>query len=139
MKVVFDHTQETIASSIKSFWFKPTRPVHYTAGQYIELKLPHDKPDNRGERRWFTLSSYPTEPLLSITTKFTDPGSSFKRALLDMKQGQIINMSDPMGDFVLPKDDTIPLIFVAGGIGVTPVRSMIKWLSDKAEKRDIKL
>lgn len=46
-------------------------------------------------------------------------------------------MSDPMGDFVLPIDKTIPLLYVAGGIGITPVRSMIKWLSDTKEERRI--
>ena len=42
-----------------------------------------------------------------------------------------------MGDFVLPKDTTLPLVFVAGGIGVTPIRSMVKWLTDTDQKRTI--
>jgi ferredoxin-NADP reductase len=44
-----------------------------------------------------------------------------------------------MGDFVLPKDKTIPLIFVAGGLGITPLRSMVKYLTDNQEKRDIQM
>jgi ferredoxin-NADP reductase len=48
-------------------------------------------------------------------------------------------MSEPMGDFVLPKDILRPLVFVAGGIGITPIRSMIKWLFDSQQHRTIHL
>jgi ferredoxin-NADP reductase len=48
-------------------------------------------------------------------------------------------MANPMGDFVLPVDSAIPLIFIAGGIGCTPFRSIIKELHDKREKRNIRL
>jgi ferredoxin-NADP reductase len=44
-----------------------------------------------------------------------------------------------MGDFVLPKDKTIPIVFVAAGIGVTPMRSMVKWLADTGEERHVSL
>jgi ferredoxin-NADP reductase len=115
--------------------------VRYTAGQFIELTIPHDNPDERGQKHWFTLSSSPTEPLPTITTKFPSEGptSTFKQALQNLKPGDAVSMSDPMGDFVLPKDKTIPLVFVAGGIGVTPMRSMIKWLHDSQETRPITL
>lgn len=140
MHVTLDHT-EAIADHIISFYFKPEREVRYTAGQFIELTIPHDNPDERGQKHWFTLSSSPSEGLLAITTKFPSEGptSTFKQALRALKPGDAVIMSDPMGDFVLPIDKTIPLIFVAGGIGVTPMRSTIKWLLDSGEKRDIKL
>lgn len=138
MKVVFDHHEDT-AQNIKTFWFKPSREVAYTAGQFTEIKLPHDHPDERGDKRWFTLSSSPTEELLSITTKFSSPGSSFKQTLLALKSGTELHLADPMGDFVLPKDVSIPLVFVAGGIGVTPMRSMVTWLRDSKQRRDITL
>lgn len=137
MKVTLDHI-EKISHNVTTFWFKPRGYVDYTAGQFIEMYLPHDSPDERGHKHWFTLSSSPTEDLLSITTKFAgDKGSSFKRTLFALKPGVVVDMSDPMGDFVLPKDKTIPLVFVAGGIGVTPYRSITKWLMDTKEQRDI--
>lgn len=132
--------QETIAENIVSFYFEPDRPVHYIAGQFIELYLPHDNADKRGIKRWFTLSSSPHEELLTITTNFTpDQGSTFKQALRSLKPGTVLNMASPMGDFVLPKDPSIPLLFVAGGIGCTPFRSIVKDLELTKEKRDIKL
>lgn len=139
MKVTLDHTQDE-AANIRTFWFKPAQPMRYIAGQYTELTVPHDYPDERGIKRWFTLSSSPTDELLSITTKFAgDKSSTFKQALWKLPMGTGLHMADAMGDFVLPKDKTIPLVFVAGGIGVTPLHSMVKWLADTKEKRDIHL
>src|SRR5690606_27786597 len=120
--------------------FEPEIPIRYIAGQYIELFIPHSNPDKRKERRWFTLSSSPTEDLLAITTRLITPKkSSFKNALNNLRIGDEIKMLPPMGDFVLPKDESLPLIFVAKGIGVTPFRSMLKYLNDSHKKRSIKL
>ena len=139
MKATFDHVED-IAANIKTFWFKPEVPVRYIAGQFTELYLPHDNADDRGIKRWFTLSSSPTDPMVSITTKFaTDRSSTFKQTLQQLKPGTELMLADPMGDFVLPKDKAIPLLFVAGGIGVTPVHSMVKYLADTNEQRDIQL
>jgi ferredoxin-NADP reductase len=139
MQVIFDHSQEE-APHIRTFFFKPEKPVHYTAGQFTELTLPHDSPDDRGIRRWFTLSSSPTDELLSITTRFTpDTGSSFKNALFALEPGTVVQMADAMGDFVLPKLIQTPLIFVAAGIGITPFHSILTWLTATGEKRPIKL
>ncbi len=139
MNVTFDHA-EPVAPSIQTFWFKPERPVRYIAGQFTEIYLPHDQPDDRGIRRWFTLSSSPTEDMVSITTKRASHRSgSFKEELWRLAPGTPLKLADPMGDFVLPKDKTIPIVFVAGGMGITPMRSMVKWLKDSGEHRQIHL
>ncbi len=139
MQVKFDHT-ENVAKNIVSFWFTTDSMPHHTAGQFTELRIPHNQVDKRGDKRWFTISSSPTEKQLAITTKFAaENGSSFKNALRGLQPGSELNMAQPMGDFVLPKDPSIPLVFVAGGIGVTPMRSMVKYLLDSGEKRDIHL
>ena len=140
MKVVFDHV-EAEAANIKTFHFKPEREVHYTAGQYIELHIPHAHHDQRGSKRWFTLSSSPTDDDLTITTKYAgdDASSSFKKTLFTLKPGTELDMADPMGDFVLPKLIQTPLIFVAGGIGITPFHSILRWLAETGEERPIKL
>lgn len=138
MKVVLDHVKIE-APNISSFYFRPPKKIDYTAGQFIEMTLPHYHPDERGIRHWFTLSSSPTKPLISITTKFAGEGSSsFKQALFALEPGAEVEISDPMGDFVLPKDPQRSLVFVAGGIGITPFRSIFEWLVDSGEKRVIK-
>jgi glycine betaine catabolism B len=134
---------EPVAKNIISFYFEPEKRPQHIAGQFIELKIPHEGKDKRGDKRWFTLSSSPEDKYLSITTKFTDAkasqNSSFKNELLKLKPGTELYMAAPMGDFVLPKNSEIPLLFVAGGIGVTPFHSIIKYISDTGEKRNITL
>src|SRR4051812_34213512 len=129
MKAIFDHSQPE-AANITTFFFRPEKPVQYTAGQFTELYLPHNNPDKRGIKRWFTISSSPSEELLSITTKFTpEKGSSFKETLRKLVPGTEVHLEEPMGDFVLPKLIQTPLIFVAGGIGITPFHSILEWLA----------
>ena len=128
------------AANISTFYFSSSSRMDYTAGQFIELTLKHKNPDNRGIKRWFTLSSSPKDELLSITTKFAAKnGSSYKKALGRLKAGDKLEMSDPMGDFVLPKLIQTPLVFVAGGIGITPFKSMLTWLKETDENRPVKL
>lgn len=140
MQVIFERS-EAEAENIRTFYFRPEKPVHYTAGQYTELHIPHKNPDERGTKRWFTLSSSPIDELLTITTKYAgdDKSSSFKKALFKLKPGTALHMAEPMGDFVLPKLIQTPLVFVAGGIGITPFHSILTWLTATKETRPIKL
>lgn len=139
MKALFDHSED-ITDDITTFWFKPEQPLRYTAGQFTELTLNHPHPDDRGMKRWFTLSSAPGGELVSITTRRAhDKGSTFKKTLWSMKAGHEVDLAEAMGDFVLPKLIQTPLIFVAGGIGVTPFHSMAAWLAEAKEERPIRL
>ncbi len=137
---VLDHVVHE-GHNIYTFWFKCQKQVDQIPGQFIEISLSHNNPDNRGIRRWFTISSAPNKDnLLAITTKMADKNSSsFKTALRAMEKGHNLKISDPMGDFVLPKDETIPLVFVSGGIGITPFHSIITSLIQKHETRQIQL
>lgn len=139
MKAVFDHADK-LAEHISTFWFKPERPMQYTAGQFTELTLKHAHPDDRGVKRWFTLSSAPGGELVSITTKYAgdDKSSSFKKALFALEPDTEVTLADAMGDFVLPKLTQTPLIFVAGGIGLTPFHSIFEWLINTGETRNIR-
>lgn len=129
--------KEHIASNIWTFWFENTPAVAYQAGQFVGVTLAHTTVDNRGAHRWFTLSSSPTEPLLGITTRVVPKPSSFMHNLNNLQSGDLVTLSDAMGDFVLPMNKKTPLLFVIAGIGITPVKSMLQWLKDSGEQRDI--
>lgn len=137
MQVTLEYIED-LSPEIKTFWFKKPTGFNYIAGQFIELYLPH-KADSRGQKRWFTLSSAPTSNLISITTKIIPKSSSFKKILASLNPGDEITMSDTMGDFVLPRKKDTPLVFIAGGIGITPFHSILTELTNKGEKRNISL
>jgi ferredoxin-NADP reductase len=123
-------------TGIYDFVFVPDKKLKFRPGQYLEWTLAHPSPDTRGNRRYFTVASAPTEKTLRIGVKIHDPASSFKKNMLSMKEGDTIIAGQLAGDFVLPADTAKKLAFIAGGIGITPFRSMIKHMIDSGEHRD---
>ncbi len=128
---------EQKAKDVYDFVFTPEQAFAFKPGQYLEWTLGHRYPDNRGNRRYFTLASSPTEKEVRLGVKFYAPASSFKRALAAMPVGSTLSASHLSGNFVLPKNKDKKLVFIAGGIGVTPFRSMVQYLLDTKERRNI--
>jgi ferredoxin-NADP reductase/Na+-transporting NADH:ubiquinone oxidoreductase subunit NqrB len=128
-----------MGQSTYDFTFRPTQPLKFAPGQYMEFTLPHDQPDSRGVRRYFTLASSPTEELLHIGVRFYENGSTFKKTMLAMDEKKAILAAQLSGDFTLPDDPQQPVILIAGGIGITPYRSMLKYLIDTNQTRPITL
>jgi ferredoxin-NADP reductase len=115
--------QET--ADVKTFVFEPEQALGWVAGQFMQYHLPHQNEDERKEKRWFTISSAPFTKKPSITTRFTpEKGSSFKNTLKNLSVGDEIEADAPEGDFVL-EDPKRNLVFVAGGIGITPFHSIL--------------
>ena len=112
--------------------FRAKRGVGFTPGQYAELTVPHSGADSRGVRRTFSISSPPNdEGHLSIAVRVPEKSSSFKKALLALKPGQTVHGTGVGGDFVLPEDASVPLLLVAGGIGITPFLSQLRHHQDR--------
>src|SRR3989344_3409331 len=130
---------ETHRNGYFTIYFRPSQKFQYSAGQFIELIIDHKNPDSRGTRRWFTLSSAPHEPVLAVTTKTGPCLSTFKQALLRLNKDDEVEISQAMGDFVLPRSTTIPVLFIAGGIGITPIHSILKSHAHSTEDRHISL
>ncbi|MCL4338310.1 oxidoreductase [Patescibacteria group bacterium] len=122
-----------------AYIFDTPDKIKYIPGQYMEWTLPHDNSDNRGDRRYFSLASSPTEQNLIIAVKFYVPSSSYKRALYNLMPNQKIIAAQLSGDFVMPDNPQVPLVFIAGGVGVAPFRSMIRYIVDKKIKCNIVL
>lgn len=113
-----------LIDNVWAFRFKPNEAFSWTAGQYVRVELPHKNPDKEGTKRWFTNSAAPFEGIMQITTRMT--GSTFKQALSKLEPGDELQLiENPEGDFVW-QDSELPIVFVAGGIGVTPFHSILK-------------
>lgn len=126
-----------IAKDTFEFAFKPEKKFAYLPGQYMEWTLPHTHQDARGSRRYFTLASSPTEDTILLGVKFFEKGSSYKKSLTNLNSQTPVVAGQLAGEFTLPKNPEQKLAFLAGGIGVTPFRSMIKYLTDTNQHRDI--
>ncbi len=125
-----------LSKDIYEFVFSPDQKLIFKSGQYLEWTLGHKNPDQRGNRRYFTISSSPTEKEIMLGVKFYEPSSSFKKKLLSMESGDKMIASQLSGEFTLPDDKNKKLVFIAGGIGVTPFRSMVKNMLDLNQTRD---
>lgn len=121
------------------FVFPLEKKLAFIPGQYMEWTLPVKNPDDRGNRRYFTIASSPTEDIIRIGVKFYAPSSSYKKEMLALTEKTPVLVTQLAGDFTLPQDKTKKLVFLAGGIGITPFRSILKYLIDTKEKRDIVL
>ncbi len=120
--------------------FEPDYPMKFSAGQYLEWTLPHHNSDSRGVRRYFTIASSPDEKEIRLGVKIQQNGSSsFKSALRDMKAGDTLLVGQLAGDFTAVDHPAEKMVFIAGGIGVTPFRSIIKQMIDNGVKKDIVL
>jgi ferredoxin-NADP reductase len=139
MRAVFVE-RTPLTDGIASFAFKPDEEFQFTAGQFIELTLLGHEEHGQPAKRWFTISSSPTDEFLTITTRVGhDAHTAYKRALNTLESGTAVDISEPLGDFVLPRLIQTPLVFVAGGIGITPFHSMLQWLIDTGEQRPIRM
>lgn len=136
MQLTFEKKEE-LSPSIWEYYFRPERPVDYVPGQYIDVVLNNVRDDPRGKSRVFTLTSLPTDELISFVVKMPEPQSLYKQYLELLQEGDPAHCNNAMGDLILPKDPARPLVFVAGGIGIASFASMLKKLLAKREERDI--
>ena len=105
------------------YWEKP-QGFEFIAGQFGDITLINPPEiDDEGTIRGFSLAHAPYEGDLVIATRMRD--TAFKRVLRDMPEGTEVNLDAPYGDFKLHKTETTPAVFIIGGIGITPVRSII--------------
>ena len=127
------------AKDTKSFIFEPEKEVKWLPGQYFYFTLPkltHDDP--KGATRHFTIYLSPTESKnIGFTTRIRS-SSGFKQTALELKIGDVIEGEGPEVTFVLDESEKGEHVLLAGGIGITPFRSIIKYNIDR-DLKDIKL
>jgi ferredoxin-NADP reductase len=105
--------------------------VDFQPGQYFWVTLldpPYD--DEKGPRRHITVVTSPTERgVLGLATRLRD--SAFKRSLAELPEGTEVEVEQPKGSFVLPQETDRNYVFIAGGIGITVFRSMLRYIADE--------
>jgi ferredoxin-NADP reductase len=130
---------QKISDWVYNYVFVPDHRFNFLPGQYMEWTLAGVPYDSRGNRRTFTIASSPTEAEVHIGLKYYEPTSSYKATFNKLKPGGVVYASQLAGNFTLNHGERKPLAFIAGGIGITPFRSMVKYLTDKNIVCDIVL
>jgi ferredoxin-NADP reductase len=121
-----------IADGTMAFWFDTlSTDFDFKAGQFADFTLmdpPHM--DAEGNSRTFSLASSPGEKgTVMVATRMRD--TAFKNSLKEIPLGTKVRVEGPMGSFTLHKDIERPAVFLAGGIGITPMHSMIRWATEE--------
>jgi ferredoxin-NADP reductase len=105
--------------------------VDFRAGQYFWVTLldpPFD--DERGPRRHISVVTSPNERgVLGLCTRLRD--TAFKRSLAELPIGADVDVEEPKGNFLLPEDTDRPYVFIAGGIGITVFRCMLRYIAEE--------
>ncbi|KAA9086600.1 FAD-dependent oxidoreductase [Microbacterium radiodurans] len=122
--------------SVRELTFRAHRGFRFQPGQYLELEVPHARPDARGTRREFSIVSAPAElPVVRIAMR-DGSQSSYRKALAGVEPGRELPVTGVWGDFVLPARTDAKVLLVAAGIGVTPFVSQLRQMRLAGERRD---
>lgn len=129
--------RQSVAEGTTAFHFDKPAGFDFKPGQAIDVILPRDgiAADSPDARHTFSLVSAPFEDELVVTTRMRD--SSFKRALGTWPIGDPLEIEGPFGTLTLPKSQTRPVVFIAGGIGITPFMSIVRHASKNQTQQDL--
>lgn len=124
-------SKEEVAKDTLKVVFEVKEKFTFKAGQYCFVTLGHlNYPDERGEKRQFSIVNSPNEKgIITITTRLSESG--FKKTLQELPIGSEVQLGPIAGVFVLPGHSEKPLVFIAGGIGITPFISMLRYVSEE--------
>lgn len=121
----FLHKAEEVAAGTMAFYLEKPKDFAFKAGQTMDVRLLNPpETDGEGNTRTFSIASAPFEPELKFATRMRD--TAFKRTLKILAPGAKLEIDGPYGSFTLPRDSTRPIVFLAGGIGITPFAAMAR-------------
>jgi len=138
MKATVAETREVAKGTLLVTFAVEDYP-EYRPGAYFWVELPnrgHD--DDKGLRRHISLVTSPTDAgVVGLATRLRD--TAFKQTLAELEVGDEVVVEEPKGSFLLPEDTNERYAFVAGGIGITVFRSMLRYIRDTEAPYEITL
>lgn len=126
-----------IAEDTIEFQFEKPGGFLFDPGQFAFFKIPQGINSSKPLIHHFTITSGPTDDYLAFATRMRK--SEYKKALASLGSGDEVEVDGPMGTMVMPENKSIPLIFIAGGIGITPFYAMIRHMIRASESRMLTL
>lgn len=116
--------REAVAEGTLAFHFDKPAGFEFKAGQFLEVALLNPpETDAEGNARAFSIASAPGDSDLMVATRMRD--TAFKRVLKELPPGTEVEIDGPFGDLILHNKTDRPAVMLAGGIGITPFRSIV--------------
>src|SRR3954468_2861676 len=133
MRALVKETREVAQGTLLVVFDLQGEEVDFRPGQYFWVELPErGHQDEKGLRRHISVVTSPTERgVLGMCTRLRD--TAFKQTLTELQVGDEVEVDPPKGDYVLPEDTSPHYVFIAGGIGITVFRSMLRYIADTGE------
>jgi ferredoxin-NADP reductase len=129
---------EDVADGTRLFVFNRPTDFVYKAGQYCAVKLPHlIETDPKGPARSLSIASAPQDEELCFAMRSGDSG--FKKTCWQLKPGDTVEATKAVGFFTEPEDNDRPIVFLVGGIGITPALSILKEADKRGSTREYTL
>jgi ferredoxin-NADP reductase len=133
VRATVKETREVAQGTLLVIFDLQGEQLDFRPGQYFWVELPdRGHEDEKGLRRHISVVTSPTERgVLGLCTRLRD--TAFKNTLAELQVGDEVDVEQPKGDYVLPEDTSPHYVFVAGGIGITVFRSMLRYIADTGE------
>jgi ferredoxin-NADP reductase len=133
VRALVKETREVAQQTLLVIFDLQGEQVDFRPGQYFWVELPNrGYDDEKGLRRHISVVTSPTERgVLGLCTRLRD--TAFKKTLAELKVGDEVEVEQPKGDWQLPEDTSPHYVFIAGGIGITVFRSMLRYIADTGE------
>jgi ferredoxin-NADP reductase len=117
-------SRHEVAERTTAFRFEKPPNWTFKSGQYLDLTLlDPSETDAEGNVRSFSIASAPHENTLMVATRMRD--TAFKRVLNTMPLNSAVKIEGPSGKLTLHNNVNRTAVFLAGGIGITPFRSVV--------------
>lgn len=119
--------------TVESFRFLPRERISFLPGQFLKVIFSEE---DKGLNKYLSFSCSPTKDYIEFTKRLSQ--SEFSQRLKSLKEGQVIEIEAPLGSCIF-KDDYKKIVFLIGGIGITPVISIIEYIMDKKLNTEVSL
>jgi len=125
-----------LSHDVVALWMKmpPTEKLNFRAGQYIDILLPD------GRHRSFSIANAPSDDdVIELHIRHVEDGDFTGYCYYDLEEKAILRVEGPLGSFFLREDSQRPIIFMAGGTGFAPIKSIIEYALAKDIRREMYL
>jgi len=120
--------------TVMSFRFLPPEKINFIPGQFLQLVFDENNRKNKDLNKYLSFSCSPQKPYIEVTKRLSE--SEFSNKLINLVKGEEILVQAPLGSIVF-KEEMKSIAFLIGGIGITPVVSILEYICEERLDTDV--